>query len=368
MALQARRSSRLASPWRLGRRRLSSSRHPHGLAWARMPAPPEPAPPSPAQSTQSAQLAQSAQITPLAPAVRPRAVADALSALGTNDLDGIGAGAPVVELEKLDLGADGVRGAIERQDSAAFARVAKELGRSWWVALEWGDEDMSGPFWGGSANTWRAICEEGRRVWPLMEAGKLIRADGEEVVGASPSGKPRGDRFVVGSDSRLRDGQGRPTCPTLQALERALNLLGDLLAAPLANEPRVGFKLVARTHSLFACFPGEGSEYGAHFDGGNGDPRKLTAILYLNEGWQPEDGGELLMYDATRAEGPCWRSVMPRAGTLVLFRADRVLHKVSPSYKMRFALTMFFGATYGNDHKHSKQRNAHLEKLRSLGY
>lgn len=72
----------------------------------------------------------------------------------------------------------------------------------------------------------------------------------------------------------------------------------------------------------------QGSEYGAHFDGGNGDPRKLTAILYLNEGWQPEDGGELLMYDATRAEGPCWRSVMPRAGTLVLFRADRVLHKV----------------------------------------
>ena len=79
--------------------------------------------------------------------------------------------------------------------------------------------------------------------------------------------------------------------PRSQSLHGALNKLGDCMAAPLAKEPRIGFKLAGRTHSLFACFPGKGAEYGAHFDGGNGDPRKLTAILYLNEDWRPSDGG-----------------------------------------------------------------------------
>ena len=137
------------------------------------------------------------------------------------------------------------------------------------------------------------------------------------------------------------------------------------MAEPLAKEPRIGFKMKGRTESLFACFPGQGAEYGAHFDGGNGDPRKLTAILYLNEGWQAEHGGALLMYDATSADGPCWRSVLPRAGTLVLFRSDRVLHKVAPAFERRFALTMFFGATYGSGVRREDPR---LARLRSCGY
>ena len=44
----------------------------------------------------------------------------------------------------------------------------------------------------------------------------------------------------------------------------------------------------------------------------------------------------------------CWRSVLPRAGRLVLFRSDRVLHKVAPTYRCRYALTIFF---YGEDLK-----------------
>ena len=84
----------------------------------------------------------------------------------------------------------------------------------------------------------------------------------------------------------------------------------------------------------------------------------------MNEGWEEEHGGQLMMYDATGAAGPCWRSVPPRAGTLVLFRSDRVLHKVAPSFRTRYALTIFFGARYGKRAAEDPQ----AAKMRSLGY
>ena len=79
----------------------------------------------------------------------------------------------------------------------------------------------------------------------------------------------------------------------------------------------------------------------------------MTAILYVNEGWRAEDGGALMIYDAAAgAEGhahaasKCWRTVPPRAGRLVIFRSDRVLHKVAPAHADRYALTMFFSGDY----------------------
>ena len=96
----------------------------------------------------------------------------------------------------------------------------------------------------------------------------------------------------------------------------------------------------------------------AQYDGGAGDARKLTAILYINEGWREEDGGGLMMYDAGSfgPDGPsgrCWRRVTPRANRLVLFRSDRVLHHVAPTYATRYALTMFFACRYGKKGRES---------------
>ena len=73
------------------------------------------------------------------------------------------------------------------------------------------------------------------------------------------------------------------------------------------------------------------------------------------------------MYDAGSFDpdaGPperCWRTVAPTAGRLVLFRSDRVLHKVAPSYATRYALTMFYFARYGKDKEASKEHD--LDRL-----
>lgn len=85
----------------------------------------------------------------------------------------------------------------------------------------------------------------------------------------------------------------------------------------------------------------------AHVHGGahsGKDPRKLTSILYLNEGWDAaRDGGCLCMHDAEHA---CWRTVAPTAGTLVLFRSDKVLHRVAPAHAWRCAFTLFLLGEY----------------------
>jgi SM-20-related protein len=87
----------------------------------------------------------------------------------------------------------------------------------------------------------------------------------------------------------------------------------------------------------FAVYP-PGSFYKKHLDQfRTASHRLLSCILYLNDGWQPDDGGELRLYDG--AEGTAWSDVLPRVGTFVCFRSDTIWHAVLPSRRERFSLT-----------------------------
>ena len=264
------------------------------------------------------------------------------------DLDDLGLDLPTHALPLTDIGPGGVVGALERGDAKAWAKVAKRLGRDWWVRLDWGAPPAGG---------WENVVAEGERAWPLMAPGRIQRSDGSVVEGVSPSGASRGDRFVVTSDKRL-DGAGQETpYRAVRRLAAQLAELGVALSDALHAEPRTQMSITRNTEALFACFPGNGAKYNCHYDGGGTDPRKLTAILYVNPSWQAQHDGRLMMYDSggfSVSSGPgqrCWRSVLPHAGHLVLFRSDLVLHKVNPAWERRFALTMFYAAMTGNELK-----------------
>ena len=256
-----------------------------------------------------------------------------------HELDDIGLDLPAKELPLTDIGPGGVVGALERRDSKAWAKVAKKLGRDWWVRLDWGAPPEGG---------WAGVVAEGERAWPLMGPGKIYKADGSVGEGISPSGAVRGDRFIVTSDPRLKAEAER--FAAVRGIASTLSQLGEALSSSLAAEPRLQLTITRNTEALFACFPGEGAKYNVHYDGGSGDPRKLTAILYVNKEWRADADGRLMMYDAgsfSVNNGPgekCWRSVQPLAGRLVLFRSDMVLHKVNPTWARRFAITMFYAA------------------------
>ncbi|MBV1921234.1 MAG: 2OG-Fe(II) oxygenase, partial [Pseudomonadales bacterium] len=82
--------------------------------------------------------------------------------------------------------------------------------------------------------------------------------------------------------------------------------------------------------SHFATYP-EGAYYQKHVDALRGrSNRVLTVILYLNEGWSADDGGELLVYpehQECQKKEPIQR-VVPELGTMVVFLSEQFPHEV----------------------------------------
>lgn len=148
----------------------------------------------------------------------------------------------------------------------------------------------------------------------------------------------RGDRFVW-----LRPGvvQGRPHLTTLLAsMEQWRRQINDITSGELAE-----MKFMA------AVYPGGGARYVRHSvwkvvlyctdalqDVSEFAPdRRLTAILYLNENWQPHHGGQLHIdaYDGKRYE------IAPVANRVLFFHSV-LMHEVRPAHRERAAVTGWY--------------------------
>ncbi|QXI28270.1 2OG-Fe(II) oxygenase [Pseudomonas vanderleydeniana] len=88
----------------------------------------------------------------------------------------------------------------------------------------------------------------------------------------------------------------------------------------------------------FALYPA-GAFYRKHLDRFRDDDRRsVSAVLYLNDEWQPQEGGQLRMYLADEVE----RDVLPTGGCLVVFLSGDVPHEVLPATRERLSLTGWF--------------------------
>ncbi|MBC3767765.1 2OG-Fe(II) oxygenase [Neptunicella marina] len=84
-----------------------------------------------------------------------------------------------------------------------------------------------------------------------------------------------------------------------------------------------------------------GDFYKRHLDAFKGQTnRVLSSVLYLNPGWQVEDGGELLMYE--RRQKQPFLKIVPNLGRLVLFLSERFPHEVLSGEKDRYSVTGWF--------------------------
>ena len=91
----------------------------------------------------------------------------------------------------------------------------------------------------------------------------------------------------------------------------------------------------------FAVYP-PGTLYRRHLDRfRDSDLRTLSCVLYLNDSWQPEDGGQLRLYLDGEADAP-YLDVMPAAGTLACFLSADFPHEVLPARRERLAVTGWF--------------------------
>ena len=92
--------------------------------------------------------------------------------------------------------------------------------------------------------------------------------------------------------------------------------------------------------SHFARF-GVGDFYKKHQDSFKGQANRiLSLVLYLNPGWLPDDGGELVLYAGENEEKLV--SVTPIFGTLVVFLSEEIPHEVLLSHRERFSIAGWF--------------------------
>jgi len=108
-----------------------------------------------------------------------------------------------------------------------------------------------------------------------------------------------------------------------------------------ALKQTINQNLFMNLHTLethMAIYP-IGNVYKKHLDQfANGEnTRELSCILYLNEDWQTDDGGELRLYlDENHID------ILPVGGKLVLFLSAKFWHEVLPAKQPRVSLTGWF--------------------------
>jgi SM-20-related protein len=79
----------------------------------------------------------------------------------------------------------------------------------------------------------------------------------------------------------------------------------------------------------------KGSFYKKHLDQfQNNDSRKYSMIMYLNDNWKVEDGGELSIHHEDRIE-----NISPANGKSVFFKSSELPHEVLISNKPRMSIT-----------------------------
>lgn len=176
---------------------------------------------------------------------------------------------------------------------------------------------------------------------PLELAGALAaecrRRDAEGEL--NPAGVGRGAAQEV--REAIRGDQIQWIDPgQAEACDRYLELMDNLRQA--INQ---GLFLGLEDFECHFALYSPGAFYRRHLDRFRDDDRRMVSVvLYLNERWQPEDGGQLRMFLADNVE----HDVQPEAGSLVVFLSGEVPHEVLPANRERLSLTGWFRRR-GND-------------------
>ncbi|KAL1515308.1 hypothetical protein AB1Y20_001940 [Prymnesium parvum] len=224
-----------------------------------------------------------------------------------------------------------------------------------------------GAFWGGADAVPAPRCGAARaaRLVPLRAVRQLM-AEGLVVIDGALSAaelhaareevrrmheraelRPVGFQHAVRNDHVGWVEEGGREAEGVPALSAAVRLLR---AVPAEVQKHTGWELSVPRKVMVAVYAGRDGEpsfYKRHFDcrDPRTNPRRLTAILYLNEGWDAErDGGCLRAFTPAthaHADGRTYEDIAPIGGRLCVFRSCTIEHEVRPCFATRMALTLW---------------------------
>lgn len=80
--------------------------------------------------------------------------------------------------------------------------------------------------------------------------------------------------------------------------------------------------------------------YEKHLDAFRGSKnRVVTTVFYLNDDWQKDDGGEIVLYDEDDKK---IKTLLPKSNTLVVFLSEKFPHEVLKANKKRYSIAGWF--------------------------
>ena len=174
-----------------------------------------------------------------------------------------------------------------------------------------------------------ALC---RKLRGEMEA---LEANGQMWNSRSYGGDDDGAPHAHINETQLDYKQVRLHAPTFGRMEHDPSLVERMRGVP-------GLEALASQHVRIQINSGHGGCYTMHTDMGTGPTKDsgqtlcLTALIYLNEDWEPGDGGELRVFPFPNPA----ELIAPLMGRLVLFE-PRMVHDVLPNFKKRYCFTLW---------------------------
>mmetsp|Transcript_16523 Transcript_16523/g.57866 ORF Transcript_16523/g.57866 Transcript_16523/m.57866 type:complete len:540 (-) Transcript_16523:244-1863(-) len=213
------------------------------------------------------------------------------------------------------------------------------------------------------AATAEAIASSALAAWSdgTMASGTVSSGSGSFARGDSVLWVNTEDPSAFASSDDLgrrlvpKDGLSSAAVPALGSVLASIDALVAEVIAPKLHEART---ISTRSHAMFTCYPAlgeasgpqdsargylrhvdnEGSAGGVNCDNG----RVLTTILYLNDGWESHNEGQLRFFEHSpplQVRG----EVLPRLNRLVAFWSAELPHEVvAPLHRDRFACTFWY--------------------------
>jgi len=183
------------------------------------------------------------------------------------------------------------------------------------------------------------LAERGWSQQNIFLPDALTRALAAECRQRAAEGELAPAAVGRGSSSEIREGVRGDRIQWIEpgqvdACDRYLTLMNSLREA--LN--RGLFLGLEDFESHFALYP-PGAFYLKHVDRFRDDDRRMvSAVLYLNDAWLPEHGGQLRLYLDEGVE----HEVVPTGGCLVVFLSGDIPHEVLPASRDRLSLTGWF--------------------------
>ncbi|WP_373019763.1 2OG-Fe(II) oxygenase [Thiomicrorhabdus sp.] len=185
-----------------------------------------------------------------------------------------------------------------------------------------------------------ALVEQGWFEWPNAVSDELCQALLEEVETYDEEGELQRAGIGRGDVHQLNKDIRRDQIKWIDGLTVAQNVYLQQMAQLQYQLNQALFLGLFEYECHFAVYK-QGDFYKKHLDSFRGRAnRMVTTVLYLNPDWQPEWGGELILYNEDSSAKLA--VVTPEMGKLAIFMSEQIPHEVLVTHHPRVSIAGWF--------------------------